>query len=618
MNAPPKPALVLRLGVTGHRPNRLSEASLPRLEQQVGEVMALLEGVLAEVQAAHGYVYSAERPPHLRVVSALAQGADTLVAETALARGAELEAPLPFALADYERDFPQGAARERLHHLVGRASAVCELAGSRAREPESYEAVGRLVVKQCDVLLAIWDGEPAAGRGGTAMIVAYAQQLGLPVLWLHATAEQPAGLLAADGRARAGEATLTAFRARLIAMLAPPEREPPPSALRRALGLAEGSSGNLLDDYLAERNPSFTRGRIFPFVRDLAIGHLHLPKLRVAKFAATTGAKWQRDFAAADAALTVLHDAPMARLREHYCWANGLAEFYGGQHRSAFTMNYLLAAFAVLLAALGLVVPDAARLWTVLEMVCLLTIVLITMSGKSLRWHERWLTYRSLAERLRTLRFLIPLAEVPRLPPLPRYTTVDLTRTTWIDWLFRAVTREIGLPNVRLDNTYLAAVGRFIADVEVGGQIDYHRVNAERMRHVDHHLHLAGVALFMLCIVAVGIHLFLHEAPGEVGAESAAAWHVGPWLSLLSAALPAFGSAFYGIRNQGEFANLVERSAATTAALTRLRQRLDAAADAAARAPDIAAAAAEIAEVMMMETADWHQVFGSKPLDLPA
>ncbi len=613
MKSPPKPALVLRLGVTGHRPNRLADAALPRLERQVAEVMELLEGVAREVPSAYAGVYSGVPPPRLRVISALAQGADTLVAEAALARGAELVAPLPFPLADYERDFREEAARERLHRLAARASAVCELAGNRAREAEAYEAVGRLVARQCDVLLAIWDGEPAAGRGGTAMIVAYARQLGLPVVWLHAALDRPAALLLPESGPQTGEGRLEALREHLVEMLAPPPAKPRPPVLRRVLGLAEGASGNLLADYFAERNPAFTWGWIFASVRDLAIGRLRWPQLRVADFARATAAEWERDFASAEAALAALHGAAMARLREHYCWANGLAELYGGQHRSAFTVNYLLAALAVLLAALGMVAPHAGRLTTVLELASLLAIVVITLSGKSLRWHERWLTYRNLAERLRTLRFLIPLAEVPRLPPPPRQANANMLRASWIDWLARAITREIGLPSARLDAAYLAAAGRFIATVEVGGQIGYHRANAERMRHVDHRLHLAGVALFVVCIAAVIMHLVLHEAHGSALAEGAA-----PWLGLFSAALPAFGAAFYGIRSQGEFASLVERSTATHAALGRLREQLDAAARSAEPSRDIALAAAEVADVMMMETADWHHAFGGKPLDLPA
>jgi hypothetical protein len=39
---------------------------------------------------------------------------------------------------------------------------------------DAYRRVGHYVVDHCDLLIAIWDGQPARGRGGTADIVQYA------------------------------------------------------------------------------------------------------------------------------------------------------------------------------------------------------------------------------------------------------------------------------------------------------------------------------------------------------------------------------------------------------------------------------------------------------------
>ena len=73
-------------------------------------------------------------------------------------------------------------SRREFDLLLGRASAVVELDGAReppGREGEWYEAAGRLMLGHSDVLIAIWDGQPAAGRGGTAEIVAEAVELGV-------------------------------------------------------------------------------------------------------------------------------------------------------------------------------------------------------------------------------------------------------------------------------------------------------------------------------------------------------------------------------------------------------------------------------------------------------
>ena len=43
---------------------------------------------------------------------------------------------------------------------------------------------------RCDALIAVWDGEKSRGRGGTAEIVGYAQEKGVPIAWVH-TKEGP-------------------------------------------------------------------------------------------------------------------------------------------------------------------------------------------------------------------------------------------------------------------------------------------------------------------------------------------------------------------------------------------------------------------------------------------
>jgi hypothetical protein len=44
---------------------------------------------------------------------------------------------------------------------------------------------GRAVVDRSSVLIAVWDGQPSRGLGGTADVVTYARQRGVPitVIW---------------------------------------------------------------------------------------------------------------------------------------------------------------------------------------------------------------------------------------------------------------------------------------------------------------------------------------------------------------------------------------------------------------------------------------------------
>lgn len=118
----------------------------------------------------------------LAVVSSLAEGSDRIVAEAGLAAGFELDVILPFDRAEYAKDFHTHAARAKFEHLLARASWVSVLPGVAGERPPAYEAAGLLMLAKSDLLIAIWDGERAAGIGGTARIVARAIADGIPVI----------------------------------------------------------------------------------------------------------------------------------------------------------------------------------------------------------------------------------------------------------------------------------------------------------------------------------------------------------------------------------------------------------------------------------------------------
>ena len=114
-------------------------------------------------------------------VSALAVGADTLFAEAAVELDVPLHVVTPFA--EYETDFVELEARRR--HADLRASSASETRlPFTARSDRAYQAAMRWVVDRSDVLLAAWDGRPAAGPGGTGDAVSYALATFRPVVHL--------------------------------------------------------------------------------------------------------------------------------------------------------------------------------------------------------------------------------------------------------------------------------------------------------------------------------------------------------------------------------------------------------------------------------------------------
>jgi hypothetical protein len=155
-----------RIAIVGHR--ALGRASTETFAARTSR--ALLE------DAAH-------RWRDVSAVSALAEGADTIFAEAAVTLDLPLHVVTPFA--GYEADFVEPDARRRhagLHMLVASETRL----PYRARSEAAYEAAMRWVVDTSDLVLAVWDGRPSAGPGGTADAVAHALATGRPLVHLDA------------------------------------------------------------------------------------------------------------------------------------------------------------------------------------------------------------------------------------------------------------------------------------------------------------------------------------------------------------------------------------------------------------------------------------------------
>jgi hypothetical protein len=115
-------------------------------------------------------------------ISSLAIGADQLFASIVWSLGGHLEVIIP--AEGYENTFDDPDSLERYRFVVKNAKSVHRLPFREPSEAAFFEA-GKEVVNRSDRLLAVWDGKPAQGLGGTGDIVAYAKSRGLPttVIW---------------------------------------------------------------------------------------------------------------------------------------------------------------------------------------------------------------------------------------------------------------------------------------------------------------------------------------------------------------------------------------------------------------------------------------------------
>jgi hypothetical protein len=111
-------------------------------------------------------------------LSSLAEGADQLFAEAVLRSGGTLHVVVP--AHGYEDTF-RGTARQTYHRLLAVADIVTTLEYDKPCE-QAYDAAARFIAEHCDLLIAVWDGQPARGLGGTADAVAHARRLGREVV----------------------------------------------------------------------------------------------------------------------------------------------------------------------------------------------------------------------------------------------------------------------------------------------------------------------------------------------------------------------------------------------------------------------------------------------------
>ncbi|GAB3170207.1 hypothetical protein GCM10027059_36360 [Myceligenerans halotolerans] len=150
---------MVTIAVTGHMD--LSPDSIPL-------VRAALDETLTPLTAA-GEVTG---------VSCIARGADTLFAEAVLAAGGRLVAVIPSQ--DYRQTKVKPDHAPTFDTLIEAAADVAVMPFTSANR-DAYEAANKILIERADRLVAVWDGQPSTGKGGTADTVTQARAAGVPV-----------------------------------------------------------------------------------------------------------------------------------------------------------------------------------------------------------------------------------------------------------------------------------------------------------------------------------------------------------------------------------------------------------------------------------------------------
>ena len=639
-HTPPRPHLALRVGITGHCLNRLLEAGVD-IEGVWAQLRIVLTGIQRATQAVkHDFALVYTGQPILYLVSPLAEGADQIAADAALALGYKLHVPLPCLARKYTGGFqrPTRPVAEdpvaAFNRLIRLAESVQVLDGSETAvlDGAAYAAVGRAVLRHSDILIAVWEGADAAGAGGTGEVVAQARRWEVPTVVIDPTA--PANWRVEDRSTGSTHPNLAEVVRRVLAPPAPGQGEEEEAPLPRI-----SSDGEVVDSGGPRVTPT---GKIAPAaaIAPGLIGYLHTHiAWGIGGFfnsaVALTAWEWplkvgiirlgrvcvQRSRAAWDAIWSeptrldpeIVH--PITHLlRDYYAWADGLADRFGTLHRDLSTAPYLLA----LVAVFGTTLAERTESPCTKVIVASLTVfvalftVAVYYANVHGRYHGRWIDYRSLAEELRHLAFLWPLGRPLRTAHITGEPESEASRFAWVGWYARAVARQGGLYPGVLTPDRLTAWRTILIERYMEPQCEYHQRTGDRFHRVQHRLHSWALGLFIAaCALSVVNLVLILRDPSLLTASGlrATSWWAAAALAV-AALFPAIASSLHAFLSQGDFWNLSRRS-------TRMCQQLTKLIDTVPQAPptieELGNVAEDASDVMRDEVLNWRVFVRLKP-----
>ena len=502
---------IAKIGITGHRillnPQTLS-ACLDNI---------LTTGYLdAFTPESREKLASTKSPPiHLTLISPLAEGADRLAAHVALRHGCTVDALLPMPREEYEKDFDTSESRSEFNDLLTKAQratvVTCDAAPTDADyRQKAYLAVGTETVNRCDILIALWDGKPSRGMGGTADVVALALAQQKPVVIISTT--NP--------------------------------------------GVVELRNGGTLDINSMEDISAFKSPQIDDADLDKYVGNVF-----VELFAVPFG----------DQIPDNLKNIIRTHLIPTYCKASISAKYFQERFNDTGARGYTYSTLSVFVMALSIVfgsMPAIAVICTSIELLLLLILFEMIHRAEHEKVHLGWLQHRGLAERLRIAFYYVACGERP--PLSAREISLKRGEQSWIDQMYHQTVSS--LPSfARSAEPALEVYREYISSGWVQGQIEYHKGKAEREQAKNRRLKRLGMWSFIMAIVVSCLHLYIatqgmqghHPEGGTLALEMV--------LSVLAITLPAAGAAFSGYRSLMENSRIGARSKAMALHLSRIQ-----------------------------------------------
>ena len=532
-----------RIGVTGHRDLADPDALRAPIREAVRRLKEIVPVSPEDVVPV--------------VISALAEGADRLVAEVVLRaqEDARLQVALPLPAEDYIEDFKTEDSKREFCGLLDQASDIWQAPDAPTRD-EAYERAGRYVVDRSDAVIALWDGEPPRGQGGTAEIVGYAEEQGLPLAWVHTKGSPTVTCVLGDRRARVVKAA--------------------------AAKLAEYNAGKI-DPAKFGREVDNLRKELMPDMsRDIPIDPLGLSR--------ETVAGW---------------------VFPYFVRADVLALRHQRRFRLLSWLIFALAAAAVAVVAIQASFAPKRTWLAAFEVVFLLALLIILRMSRRRRLYDQWISCRFLAERLRSSYFLALAGTGDQRGRSGRLTYLSDSSEAWIERaLSEVMARRPGLDD---GPPPVDALRDYLRRRWIDSQISYQEKTSRKQRRFDDRLVWATVSLFWLTLIVACIHIFgghFFHAMGITREDSVAFWE--ELLVVVAITVPAVGAAFHGIGTQRQFRRHSERYRRMADVLAQVQHEMAAA----TTLKQVQKVAAETEQIMREENSDWFGVMRFHDMEL--
>jgi hypothetical protein len=442
----------IKIGITGHR-------ILKEPERIASKVREALNSSIYELFDRPFPMPESITPFAFTVVTALAEGADRLVAREVLKfPDSEIEVILPFIKNKYKNDFTSSSSKKEFEELYRLASNRTIL----ERQPEkyskstkntsknrgnSYQEAGQKVIDECDLLIAVWDGKPAKGIGGTGEIVAYASEKQCPIIIISANGQNTITIEKWNGLRSGVFQRLEMFNSFSI-----PEET--------------------VDRYI---------GNVYKDIFETAEGE-NIPEILKANI--------------------------KQKILPFYVRSSLLAKQNQMKYLRAGMMVYVLSPIAVAVGAAGMIIHSLAFAVHFFEILLLAAILVIIFQADKNKVHKKWIESRFLTERIRSSVFSIACGMHPSLSYNSLMMKHSEDTEVWTLKVFHEIIKKVKV-GIKVSQNSSSEDSEFVRKRWVEEQMNYHTQKGKEIGKKCRFLEVVGKIVFVTAICIASLNLML-------------------------------------------------------------------------------------------------------------